>query len=164
MHTRIAVPGDDDAVSALLLASYPLLMAKDYTADALAVALPKMVRANPALLSSGTFYVVDGPGAFLIGCGGWTLAAPGTKDVMAGLAHLRHFATHPDSVRQGVGRLIYDRCAQDAKLASVTRFQAYSSLTAVAFYASAGLRIVRNFDLPLGGDATLPAVLMEGAL
>ncbi len=161
--TRLAALSDETAVSALLLASYSALMAKDYEAGVLAAALPRMVRANPGLLGSGTFYVVEGPGYAVIGCGGWTLAAPGTKVEVAGLGHLRHFATHPDFVRRGVGRLIYDRCVGAAGLACVTRFQAYSSLTAVPFYASVGLAFVRSFDLPLGGGASLPAVLMEGA-
>lgn len=162
MQARIATLGDEIAVSALLLASYTELMAKDYDAAVLSAALPRMVRANPGLLGAGTFYVVDGPAGAVIGCGGWTLAAPGTATEMAGLAHVRHFATHPDFARRGVGRLIYDRCVAAAKLAGVTRFQAYSSCTAVAFYASVGLRVVRAFDLPLGGGVTLPAVLMEG--
>jgi GNAT superfamily N-acetyltransferase len=162
MRARIAVLGDETSVSELLVASYTVLMATDYTAEALAAALPRMVQANPNLLGSGTFYVVDGPDSSVIGCGGWTLAAPGSKTQIESLAHLRHFATHPDFVRQGVGRLIYDRCVEAAKLAGITRFQAYSSLTAVAFYASVGLQLRRSFDLKLGGDVTLPAVLMEG--
>jgi GNAT superfamily N-acetyltransferase len=164
MRARLAVPSDEILVSALLLASYTTLMAKDYDAVVLAAALPRMVRANPSLLCSGTFYVVDAPAASVIGCGGWTLAAPGTEMEIASLAHLRHFATHPDFTRQGVGRLIYDRCVEAAALAGVTRFQANASLNAVAFYGSVGLRFIRNFELSLGGDVTLPAALMEGEL
>jgi GNAT superfamily N-acetyltransferase len=162
MHIRIAVPGDEAAVSALLLASYTELMAKDYEAGVLAAALPRMVRANPGLLASGTFYVVEEPGGSVAGCGGWTVAAPGTKAEIARLAHVRHFGTHPDFVRRGVARLIYDRCVRAGKSAGVARFQAYASLTSVPFYASVGLRLIRNFDLSLGGDVTLPAALMEG--
>ncbi len=151
-------------MTALLLASYPKLMAADYDAATLAAALPKLVRANPSHLRSGTFYVVDGLPGSVIGCGGWTVAAPDTKAEIPGLAHLRHFATHPDFARQGVGRLIYNRCVEAAKLAGATRFQAYSSLTAIAFYSSVGLRRIRNFDLPLGGEVKLPAALMEGEI
>ncbi len=162
MQTRVALLDDENAVSALLRDSYTERMAKDYDAVVLAAALPKMVRANPSLLGSGTFYVVDGPASPVIGCGGWTLAAPGTKMEIAGVAHLRHFATHPDFARRGVGRRIYDRCVADAKLAGVTRFQAYASLTSIAFYSSVGLQFIRNFDLALGGDVPFPAALMEG--
>ncbi len=164
MHIRVAVPGDEAAVSAVLLASYTQLMAKDYEAGVLSASLPRMVQANPGLLASGTFYVGVGPGGVLTGCGGWTVAAPGTKAEIAGLGHLRHFGTHPDFVRRGVGRLIYNRCVGAAKLAAVAKFQAYASLTSVPFYASVGLHFIRNFDLSLGGDVTLPAALMEGEI
>jgi GNAT superfamily N-acetyltransferase len=83
---------------------------------------------------------------------------------MTGVGHLRHFATHPDFTRRGVGRLIYNRCVEAAKSAGVIRLQAYSSLSAVAFYSSVGLQLIRTFDLPLGGGINLPAVLMEGEL
>ncbi len=151
-------------MSELLLASYPKLMVAVYDAATLAAALPRIVRANPSLLGSGTFYVVDGPASSIIGCGGWTLADPSTKLELPGLAHLRHFATHPDFARQGVGRLIYHRCVEAAKLAGANRFQAYSSLTAIAFYSGVGLRRIRNFDLPLGAEVKLPAALMEGEI
>jgi GNAT superfamily N-acetyltransferase len=164
MRTRIATLGDEASVSALLLASYTNLMAKDYDAAVLAAALPRMVRANPTLLASGTFYVVDGPASLPAGCGGWTLAAPGTQAETAGLAHLRHFATHPDYTRQGIGRLIYNQCRDAAKLAGATRFQAYASLTSVPFYASVGLQFIGDFDITMGGDVKLPAALMEGAI
>jgi GNAT superfamily N-acetyltransferase len=164
MRIRIATLSDENPVSELLLASYSELMAREYDARALAAALPRMVRANPHLLASGTFYVVDGPAASIIGCGGWTLEAPDTKAETDGVAHLRHFATHPNFARRGVGRLIYSRCVEAAKLVGATKIQAYSSLTAVPFYSSVGLEPIRNFDLPLGDEVKLPAVLMEGKL
>jgi GNAT superfamily N-acetyltransferase len=164
MHARIAVPGDETAVSALLLASYTKLMAKDYDASVLAAALPGMVRANPALLASGTFYVVDGPAASIIGCGGWTRAAPGTKTETPNLAHLRHFAAHPDFARQGIARVIYTQCANAAKSANITHFQAYASLTSIPFYASLGLDLIRTFDVQLGDNMRFPAALMEGEI
>ena len=162
MHARIATPGDEILVSRLLLASYTELMAGGYEAAVLAAALPRLVRANPSLLGSGTFYVVDGPGASIIGCGGWTLADPATKLESQGLAHVRHFATHPNFVRQGIGRLIYSKCAEAATLAGVTKFQAYASLNAVQFYNSVGLVLIRAFELSLGGDIKFPAALMQG--
>jgi hypothetical protein len=87
MRIRIATLSDENSVSELLLASYSELMAREYDARALAAALPRMVRANPHLLASGTFYVVDGPAASIIGCGGWTLEAPDTKAETDGVAH-----------------------------------------------------------------------------
>jgi N-acetylglutamate synthase-like GNAT family acetyltransferase len=162
MHARLAALSDETAVSALLRAAYTDLMAKDYDPEVLAAALPRMVRANPSLLASGTFYVVESPASSIIACGGWTHAAPGTATQTANLAHLRHFATHPSFARRGIGRRIYHRCLQAAKSSGVTKFQAYSSLNAVPFYAGVGLAFIRTFDLPLGDSVKLPAALMEG--
>jgi GNAT superfamily N-acetyltransferase len=120
MRTRIATVSDENRVSELLLASYTELMARDYEPGVLAASLPKMVRANTSLLGSGTFYIVDGPNSTAIGCGGWTLAAPGSGMETAGVANLRHFATHPGFTRQGIGRLIFSRCVEAARLAGVT--------------------------------------------
>jgi len=108
MQPRIAEPDDEGAVSAVLLASYTALLAKDYAPAVLAAALPRMVRANPALLAEGSFYVIDGPDGTVIGCGGWTRAAPGSGEQTASVGHLRHFATHPAEARRGIGRLIYN--------------------------------------------------------
>ena len=164
MQVRIATLADEDAVNALLAASYPTLMAPDYKPAVLAAALPRMVRANPVLLGSGTFYLADEPGGAVIGCGGWTFAAPGSQAEAAGLAHVRHFATHPDFARQRIGSAIYTRCVQAAKAAGLDRFQAYASLTAVPFYTSLGLRMIRVFELQMGPEVTLPTALMEGII
>jgi hypothetical protein len=70
-EVRIASPQDAEAVSALLAASYPLLMAFGYDPILFARALPVLTKANPALLSTRTWYVVEALGADdrLVGCG-----------------------------------------------------------------------------------------------
>ena len=161
MELRIAEPDDASNVTALLERSYPSLMAASYDANVLAVALPEMTRANPALLASETYYVME-DGERLIGCGGWTAEKPGSGEVEPGLAHLRHFATDPDRSREGIGRAIYNRCATDALNRGLTRFQAFSGLNAEPFYARLGLERVRVIDVPMGPSANLPTVLMEG--
>ncbi len=95
MHIRITNLNDEKLVSELLYASYSELMVEEYDASALGLALPRMTHANPELLASGTFYIVEGMNSLAIGCGGWTLDAPGVKEKREGIAHLRHFATHP---------------------------------------------------------------------
>ncbi len=105
---------DAEAVSALLQASYPSLMALGYEPVLFARALPLLTKANPALLSSGTWYVVELPGAVgtLVGCGGWARQRPDAPNepVDTVLGHLRHFATHPKWTRRGMGRALFERC------------------------------------------------------
>lgn len=54
---RPATPEDAEAVTNLLAAAYPMLLAPSYEAELLARALPLMTRANPALLRSGAYYL-----------------------------------------------------------------------------------------------------------
>src|SRR4051812_16811611 len=92
---RIANPTDFDAVTALLVASYSSLLAAHYDSNTLSRALPYLTAANPTLLASDTYYVVEGELGRLVGCGGWTAAEPGSGKIIEGEAHIRHLATHP---------------------------------------------------------------------
>lgn len=161
MQIRTAKSNDADAVTKLLERSYPTLMVRSYDAGLLASELPSMTTANPRLLASGSYYLVE-EAERVIGCGGWTIEQPGTREVIDGLAHLRHFATDPAHVRQGVGRAIFERCSGAALERGVARFQVFASLNAEVFYRSLGFRRLGIVDLPNGPK--LPAVRMELAL
>jgi GNAT superfamily N-acetyltransferase len=161
---RAAGPGDAVRVAELLAASYPALMRGAYDAAVLAAALGPMTRANPALLASGTYYLAELPDGSLAGCGGWTPERPGTGAVVAGLAHIRHFATRPDRLGRGIGRAIWQTCRVRAHAAGVRRFECYASLNAVGFYAALGFVPVRRMEVALGPDVAFPCELMERPL
>lgn len=140
-------------------------MAPSYSPEAFAVALPSLTTANAALPSSGSYYVVQDEGTErLVGCGGWTAERPGTKEIIPGVAHLRHFATDPAFARQGIGCAIFRECGWGAERWGAKLFQAYSSLNAVPFYAALGLVPVRQIELSLTPTVSLPAIVMEGPL
>ena len=159
-RVRIVRPEDYEAVGVLLEASYPVLMRDSYDPAALAVALPAITKANPVLLSSGRYYLAETGEGLAVGCGGWSFERPSKGDVVPGLAHLRHFATHPDWTGRGVGRAIYALCETAARAQSVTRLECYSSLNADGFYAALGFRLVEQVELPFGPDCSLPSLLM----
>ena len=161
MRLRNAEINDASSVTALLRRAYPTLMEASYDAAVLAVALPEMTRANPALLASRTYYVME-DGEHLIGCGGWTAEMPGSGEVEPGLAHLRHFATDPDRAREGIGRSIYNQCATEALSCGFTLFQAFAGLNAEPFYHRLGMERIRLIDVPMGPLVNLPTVLMQG--
>ena len=163
MKVRRTYPEDEALIDELLERAYPTLMADAYRKEVLSAALPFLTKSNMALLTSGTYYVAEESGRVL-GCGGWTLERPGTSEVTPGIAHLRHFATDPNFVRQGVGRTIFRKCAQAATQAGATMFQAYSSLNAEPFYASLGLTRIKQIDLPRPSTVPIPAILMEGPI
>ena len=151
---------DDVAVGAVLSASYPNLMRGAYDAAVLDVVLPLMTRANSGLLSSGTYYLAEDMGGNPIGCGGWTLARPGSGDVVPALGHIRHFATHPDWARRGIGRAIFARCEECARPSGITQFECYASLNAEQFYSALGFTSRRRIDVEMVPGTLFPAILM----
>ena len=141
--------------------SYPVLMASSYDEADLVAVLSSITRANTALLSTGTYYLAVSEDGSVVGCGGWTRERPGNGEVATGLAHLRHFGTHPGWTRRGVGRAIYGTCERDARSADVRRFECYSSLNAKVFYAALGFKPIGHISLLIGHELKLPAILME---
>lgn len=161
MRLRIATLEDSDAVASVLRPSYTQLMAGAYPPELLASTLPTITRANPALLSSGRYYLVETATGEPAGCGGWTPHPPGRRDGDPERAHIRHFATHPAWIRQGVGRLVYERCAADARAAGFILFEAWASLNGEGFYASLGFRVLEPIRTTMPGGVMFPAIRME---
>jgi len=161
---RIATPTDSDAVSALLVASYSTLLAACYDSDTLAGALPYLTNANPTLLACGTYYVAERESGSLVGCGGWTAAKPGSGEITKGEAHIRHFATHPEWARCGIGSALLARCVSDARSVGVRKLHCFSTLNAERFYRAAGFETVEPIDVPMGPSMTFPAILMSREL
>ena len=159
---RPATLADEAAVSALLQASYPILMSAAYDELVLGPALELMTKANPALLASGTFYVAESNDRVVVGCGGWTREPPpGDHAGGSNLGHIRHFATHPEWTKRGIGRAIYAVCEADARSAGINSFDCNSALNAEGFYAAVGFDSVRKLDVALGPDVVFSGVLMH---
>jgi len=160
-QTRIATVEDAKTVSALLVASYPELMRSAYPERELVPALVHMTQANLTLLASGRFYVAESTDQEVIGCGGWSVERPGDRSVVPGLAHIRHFATHPQWVGRGVGRALYRRCEADARAIGCTAFECYSSLNAEPFYASVGFARVGSLEVSMAPDVIFRSIRMR---
>lgn len=161
MRLRIAILDDSEAVASVLGPSYTRLMAGAYPLDLLERTLPAITRANPVLLASGRYYLVETDSGEPAGCGGWSSNPPGRTDEDPGRAHIRHFATHPAWTRRGVGRLLYERCAADARAAGFNMFEAWSSLNGESFYASLGFCSLGRIDTAMPGGVLFPAIRME---
>ena len=161
MRLRVATPEDAEAVAAVLGPSYCELMAGAYPPDLLACALPVITRANPRLLASGRYYLVEAETGEPAGCGGWSPNPPDRPDDDPERAHVRHFATHPDWLRRGVGRMLYERCETDARAAGFTLFECYASLNGEAFYAALGFRRLGRIETPMPGGILFPAIHMD---
>lgn len=158
MFIRPATATDRAAVDALLMRSYPVLLARDYAPHELAAALPLMTRARPELLECGTYYVVEEGGA-VIGAGGWT---PDADDHMLG--HIRHLVTDPRQLRAGVATWLMHHSFDAARTTGVERMECWSTRTAEAFYQAVGFRTLGPLDVEMGDQVTFPAIRMERAL
>jgi GNAT superfamily N-acetyltransferase len=160
MQIRPATPDDRETVAGILAASYPLLMRAAYRDELLARTLPGMTRANPGLLASGTYYLAEPEPGLFAGCGGWSDHGPGGGGREPGIAHIRHFATHPDWTGRGVGRALYERCETDARAAGFVRFTCFASLNGEPFYRAVGFTAVRMIEVPMGAGVSFPSILM----
>jgi N-acetylglutamate synthase-like GNAT family acetyltransferase len=161
---RAALPSDGLAIESVLSASYSELLKGAYSESLLAVALPALTTANPALLASGTFYLAENASGRLVGCGGWTHQKPGTSEMEEGIAHIRHFAIHPNWSGRGIGRSIYNHCEGQAREARVKIFDCYSTLNAQPFYAALGFKTISANEVMLRGTIKFPTVLMRRSI
>jgi N-acetylglutamate synthase-like GNAT family acetyltransferase len=157
---RIANPTDSDAVSAVLAASYSELLTACYDSDLLIQALPHFSKANPTLLACGTYYVAATEPGDLVGCGGWTAEKPGSGEIIEGEAHIRHFATHPEWTRHGIGSALLGRCISDARSIGIRKMHCLSTLNAEHFYRAGGFDTLGPIDVQVGSSLIFPAVLM----
>lgn len=155
---------DIAAVDSLLAQSYPVLLKPDYPPSVLVTALPLISRAQPELVTSGTYYVVLDAQGVLCAAGGWTMAAPGGGRPRAGLAHIRHVVTDHRRTRQGIGRQLMTRILSEAASAGVTRLECLSTRTAVPFYQAVGFTPQGPRDINLRPGIVFPSVAMERAL
>lgn len=164
MHSiRITRASDSDAVSGLLLASYSRLLADRYSRDLLEIALPFMTRANAMLLPSGTYYVAESKAGTIVGCGGWSRGRPGSGETVQGEGYVRHFATHPESLGQGIGRSLLGRCFMDAQ-PLIRTLNCFSTLNAEPFYRACGFETIGPIDVPMGSTLKFPAIFMKREL
>ena len=168
LSLRRAVLADLSAVDLLLSRSYPRLLAADYPPSVLVLAIPRIARAQPALLASGSYFLAEDGAGRIVGAGGWTRAAPGSwvpgPAAQSRVGHVRHVATDPDVVRQGVGRRLMERVMQDAREAGVEVMDCAATRTAVPFYAAMGFRVVGEMVVALAPGVDFPAVRMMADL
>lgn len=160
---RPANAGDLAAVDRILSRSYPRLLAADYPASVLVLAVPRIARARPELLASGTYFLAEDAEGHLLAAGGWTPAAP-AGGTIRDTGHVRHVATDPDALRQGVGRRLMERVMQDARDGGMLWLDCLSTRTAVPFYTALGFRTLFPTEVQLAPGISFPVVRMMADL
>lgn len=149
-------------VDALLARSYPILLKDHYPPSVLVTAIPHISKAQPRLLTSGTYFVVENDGGDIVGAGGWTAVAPGTSQIKAPkTGHIRHVVTDHRLTRSGVGRALMDHTFASARAAGMEQLDCLSTLMAVPFYASCGFVEEGPVAVNLRPGIDFPAILMR---
>ncbi len=156
---RLASRRDFGAVDAVLAASYPRLLKNDYPPSVMVTAVPLLARANPSLLTSGTYYIAESSGGRILGAGGWTPGRRGT-----GWAEVRHLIVHWQHQREGIGRRLMTGILAEARRAGVRRMDAQATRTAVPFYEAMGFERLGAIDVSLRPGITFPAEVMRLSL
>lgn len=158
---RPATRADIAAVDALLARSYPVLLKPDYPPSVLVTVLPLISRAQPELVTCGTYYVAEAEGE-IRAAGGWTAQSPVGGARSPGLCHIRHVVTDHRQTRRGYGRALMTHVFATARAAGYVRIEAISTLTAVPFYRAMGLEPLRAISVPIGpAGVGFPAVQMQ---
>ncbi|MDP3195073.1 GNAT family N-acetyltransferase [Tabrizicola sp.] len=161
---RRAAPSDLAGIDRLLMRSYPRLLAADYPPSTLVLAVPRFARAQPELLASGRYFVAEDAQGRILAAGGWSRHSPSGGPVAEMTGHVRHVATDPDVVRQGLGRMVMERVMQEAREAGVRWLDCLSTRTAVPFYRSLKFRALNAQELVLGPGIAFPVMRMVADL
>ena len=148
-------------VDALLARSYPVLLKPDYPPSVLVLALPIIARAQPRLIGSGRYFVVEDAAGTIVGAGGWSAGAPGGDATEPARAHIRHVVTDHRRVRQGVGRALIERVLADARAEGAMVVDCLSTRTAVPFYQAMGFTPLGPRDVALRAGIVFPSIQMR---
>ncbi len=165
LTVRIADATDLAAIDALLARSYPVLLKPDYPPSTRVLAVPLISRANPHLVSSGSYYVVEDAGV-VVGAGGWTRTAPrgGAAGTRRAVAHIRHVVTDHRRTRRGIGRALMTRIMADAAADGAAVMECLSTRTAVPFYRACGFAELGPVEVTLAPGIDFPAIRMARRL
>lgn len=160
-HIRPAALQDLAAVTQLFERSYPELLCPDYTVQTLRDALPVITTAQVGLLQGGTYYLAEcTTSGAVVGAGGWTDLSPVRGVVGTQEGHVRHVATDPDRLRQGIARALIAATLNSARAHGMMRLHCMSTLTARRFYGAMGFSEKGEIELRLAPGVYFPAVQM----
>lgn len=151
---RTASHADLAAIDRLLSQSYTRLLKGCYPPSVQVTAIPIIARANPALVTGGTYYVAEA-GDLILGAGGWTRSIKGR-----GIADVRHVVTHADHLRRGIGRRLMMGVVSEARMSGISRLDCLSTRMAVPFYESLGFEVDAQVNVGLRPGIEFPAIRM----
>jgi len=147
--TRLAKLNDIDNITELIVLSARKLGGEYYDKSTIGHALKGAFGVDTQLIKDNTYYVIQ-QNEQIIACGGWSyrktlfgsdtnnIRNPEKLDVKIDAAKIRAFFIHPNFARQGLGKIILDKCESKAKQYGFTQIQLMSTLSGIKFYKKSG--------------------------
>ena len=155
---RSATLSDFEALVHLSVLSFSSGLSGAYPPDLIEQSVPFISQVSKPLIQSGQLYVAEADDDVLVGAGGWSRDYHGVPSV-AGVGHIRQFVVHPDWMRHGIGRALFDRCLNAAS--DIVQFDCQASLSAISFYHSLGFEAVCEDEVELPNGIIFPTCLMR---
>jgi GNAT superfamily N-acetyltransferase len=146
---RVATPRDIPAITTLIEASVRALGAGYYDPAQIESSLRHLFGVDSQLIADATYYVVE-RGGELAAAGGWSrrrtlyggdqfkAEADPLLDPAQEAARIRAFFVHPRHARQGLGRMLFRRCAAEAWSAGFRRLELVATLPGEPLYHALG--------------------------
>ena len=166
---RIATEADIPALVALMDLAISGSLADFLTPEQIA-ASRVLMGLDSQIIADRTYFIVEADG-LLAGCGGWSRRittyggdhtpgrAPEPLTPGVDAARVRAMYTHPDFLRQGIGRMILNLCETAARAEGYDRVELVATMGGEPLYLSAGYLEIERFEDDRGG-APVPLVRM----
>ncbi len=163
---RPANAADYEAIRSVIAASARAMIAPAYGAAMTDAALTALVTMSDENLATADLRVAEIGGTIVGTAGLGAMDAHGwTPEAAAGItSQVRTFFVDPGFSRRCIGRRLYGHVEAVARAKGHAAIGVRSSLNAVPFYAAMGFRVIAHVDLDVGGDASVPIVLMAKRL
>jgi GNAT superfamily N-acetyltransferase len=175
---RLARAADVPELEALIDASVRGLGGGYYTPAEIEAGLRYVFGVDTQLIADGTYYLIEhgGRAGVPVACGGWS----GRRTLFGGDQHksgvdsrldpavdparIRAFFVHPGHARRGLGRRLYETCAQAASARGFRTFELMATLPGVPLYAVLGFEEIEPVAVPTPAGVPLPCIRMRTAI
>jgi GNAT superfamily N-acetyltransferase len=173
---RLATSADIPALGRLIGESVRGLSVGYYTSLQIESALRHVFGPDTQLIADQTYYVAEDEPGELIAAGGWSRRRTlfggdqmkGTTDPLLDpateAARLRAFFVHPAWARRGLGRRLFERCAEDAVRAGFRTLELVATLPGEPLYLALGFAPLERRLVALPDGEPLPVVRMTRPL
>jgi GNAT superfamily N-acetyltransferase len=173
---RLATPRDIPGLHGLIEQSVRALSTPFYTGPQIESALQYVFGPDSQLIGDRTYYVIESDEGELVAAGGWSRrrtlyggdqmkgADDPLLDPTLEAARIRAFFVHPAWARRGLGRQLFERCAEDAAMAGFRKLELMATLPGEPLYRALGFAQLERIVAPLPDGEMLPVVHMTRPL